>query len=706
MGMLPTDNQSQAPTRPRPAGLSAVLLETGVVSASDLRTAEQHAARERIELTDALVALGLASERDAYDAAATAAGTERIDLEELASSELAVRLVPEKLARRLFVVPIHVSDRTLTYATCRPFARDTDQDLAFASGRRTHMVVATRTAVTAALDQDYPRLRDLDVLAERMRPERPDVEPMDALLAPAAETTDIEMCNNIVGRAVEMGASDVQIECGAAGTSVHFRICGVLEPVLTLPDSVAHPIRQRFKIMARVAVAVRSRPQNGAFRVKVNTRPVDVRLSTVPTLDGEKLVLRVTDSQSPPRTLDQLGFDPDSRQRFELALRRRDGLVLVTGPAGSGRTTTLYAALAHLRSGHVSVVSVEDPVERTLSGVTQVSVNPRAGQSFASTLRSLLPQEPNAIMIGEIGDGEVAEVAGQAARTGHLVLSSLAAADAAAAVGRLQSLGLGAVRLAETLSAVVAQRLVRTLCPECRRVHGEFEARQLGAQHRLARVPASAGVGCPHCRQTGYTGRALLVEVLTPTGQVRDAITRGATADDIRAAMKAAGCATLRDRALALVADGLTSIEEINRVLAVDQATSVKPERRPRVLITDDEPLTRMLVKLLLERAQFEVLEGTNGRQAIEIAVRERPDLVLMDLNMPEMNGYEAIAQLRKDFTLTTLPIIVLTAEEGDGVERRVLALGADDYLVKPFDPEVLLSRVLAVFRRLKVSAA
>ena len=604
------------------------------------------------------------------------------------------------------VVPIHVSDRTSAYTTCRPFGRDTNQDVAFASGRRTHMVVATRTAILAALDHSYPHLRDLDVLAERMRPERPDVQPMDALLAPSPETTDIEMCNNIVGRAVEMGASEIQIECGAAGTSVHFRICGVLEPVLTLPDSVAHPIRQRFKIMARVAVAVRNRPQNGAFRVKVNTRPIDVRLATLPTLDSEKLVLRVLDSQSPSQTLGQLGFDDDTRQRFERALQRPDGLVLVTGPIGSGKTTTLYAALGHLRTRHANVVSVEDPVERTLSGVTQVPVNVKAGHTFGSTLRSLLPQEPNVIMVGDIRDGEVAQIVAQAARTRHLVLSSVAAADAAAAVERLHGLGLGAVKVATLLSAVVAQRLVRTLCPHCRRVHGEFEARQLGTQHRLPRIPASAGVGCPHCRQTGYAGRVPVVELLTPTDQVREAIARGATAEDIRTAMRASGFATLRDRALALVGDGVTSIEEVNRVLAVDGGAGVKPARRPRVLITDDEPLTRMLVKLLLERAQFEVLEGTNGRQAIEIAVRERPDLVLMDLNMPEMNGYEAIAQLRKDFTLTTLPIIVLTAEEGDGVERRVLALGADDYIVKPFDPEVLLSRVQAVFRRLKVTAA
>jgi CheY-like chemotaxis protein len=219
-------------------------------------------------------------------------------------------------------------------------------------------------------------------------------------------------------------------------------------------------------------------------------------------------------------------------------------------------------------------------------------------------------------------------------------------------------------------------------------------------------VPASAGSGCEHCAHTGYLGRVPVVELLTPTDELRDAIARGATAHDIRSAMRSAGVPTMRDRALELVRSGVTSLEEVERVLSLDIETAAAKPATRRVLVTDDEPITRMLVKLLLEREQFEVLEATNGKQAVEIAVRERPDLVLCDLNMPEMDGFEAIARIRKDFSLSTLPIVVLTAEDGDGVERRVLELGADDYIVKPFDPAVLLSRVNAVFRRLKVAAA
>jgi Tfp pilus assembly pilus retraction ATPase PilT/ActR/RegA family two-component response regulator len=415
--------------------------------------------------------------------------------------------------------------------------------------------------------------------------------------------------------------------------------------------------------------------------------------------------MRVIDSQSPLQSLDRLMYDADTLARLQHSLERPDGLVLVTGPTGSGKTTALYAALAHLRTGRTNIVSVEDPVERTVPGVTQIPVNPKGGNTFASALRALMRQDPNVIMVGEIRDEEVAQIVGQAAYTGHLVLTSMHTGDAATAITRLTNLGLEPYKVAESLSAVLAQRLLRTLCPHCRQAHDDLEARRRGVEHHVASIPFSAGPGCQHCKHTGYLGRVPVAELLTPTDALRDAITHGATAHEIRAAMRAAGCATMRDRAIDLVAQGVTSIEEVDRVLT-DDPSRAATRAQSRVLVTDDEPITRMLIKLLLEREHFQVLEATNGREAVEIATREHPDLLMIDLNMPEMDGYEAIGRLRRDLSLATLPIVVITSEEGPGVERRVLQLGADDYIVKPFDPEVLLSRVNAVFRRLKVMAA
>jgi CheY-like chemotaxis protein len=310
-------------------------------------------------------------------------------------------------------------------------------------------------------------------------------------------------------------------------------------------------------------------------------------------------------------------------------------------------------------------------------------------------------------MVGEIRDEEVAQIVGQAAYTGHLVLTSMHTGDAATAITRLSNLGLEAYKIAESLSAVLAQRLLRSLCRNCRHVHSAEEAQARGVAFRIPSAPFSAGAGCEQCNHTGYRGRVPVAELLTPSDALRNAIGRGATALEIRAAMRAAGYPTMRDHALELVASGVTSIEEVNRVLTDDSESVQSSARaRNRVLVAEDEPITRMLVKLLLERENFEVLEATNGRDAVEIATRERPDLVLIDLNMPEMDGYAAIGNLRKNLAMATLPIVVLTAEDGAGVEQRVLALGADDYIVKPFEPDILLSRVNAVFRRLKVMAA
>ena len=686
---------------------SSKLVEGGWISRHDVAVAGQHALREQMHLVDAVVALGFVRETDSYAALSASLGAETVILADTTSSELAIRLVPERLARRHFVVPLTVDNRLLTFVTSSPFNPEGERDLAFASGRRTKMVVATRSAVLDALDRCYPKLRQLDVLAERLRSERPDVESSDTNGTGETVSTVIELCDHLIGRAVEVGASDVHVECGNGGTLVRYRICGVLEPVLTVPASVSQPVRNRFKIMARADIAVRNKPQDGAFRVKVNGRPIDVRLSSLPTVDGEKLVMRVIDSHSPLQTLDRLGYDDEMLTRLQRALSRPDGLVLVTGPTGSGKTTALYAALAHLRTGATNIVSVEDPVERTVAGVTQIPVNTRAGNTFQATLRSLMRQDPNIIMVGEIRDGEVAQIVGQAAYTGHLVLTSMHTVDAATAITRLTNLGLEAFKVAESLSAILAQRLLRALCPLCKRTHNDIEARRLGMEHHVTSIPASAGPGCEHCKNTGFAGRVPIAELLTPTAELRDAIGRGATALEIRAAMRASGIPTMREQAMRLVTLGITSVDEVNRVLAEDGDTAThKVQGRPRVLVTDDEPITRMLVKLLLERQHFEVLEAANGRDAVEIAIRERPDLLMIDLNMPEMDGYEAIARVRREMSLAMMPVLVLTSEEGPGVERRVLELGADDYIIKPFDPEVLLSRVNAVFRRLKVMAA
>ena len=688
------------------ARFGETLVARELLNRQNLAIAVEHCERLRVPLVEAVVDLGFVSENDSYSALAIFTGLPLVDLSDLTPSNLALRLVPERVARRHLLLPLNEDNRLLTYAIGRPFNDEAERDVAFASGRNPQAVVARRSDLVTALDKHYQHLGEIDLLLARVRSTSA-VEVVGCNDAGAKTNSPvIDLCNHIIARAVEAGASDVHIEPTKQGLIVRYRLGGILEPAMTLPAEGAMAIRNRYKVMAKIDISVKHRPQDGAFRLLVNGRGIDVRLSTLPTINGEKFVMRVIDSRLEAQGLEALGYDADNLLRLKAALDRPDGLVLVTGPTGSGKTTVLYSALHHLRNGSRNIISVEDPVERQVEGINQIPVNSRSGNGFAAVLKSVLRQDPNVIMVGEIRDNEVAQIVGQAAYTGHLVLSSLHTTDAASAVTRLLNLGLEPFKVAESLAAVVAQRLVRKLCPDCRRMHPEAEARTLGREHGIASVPASAGAGCDRCRHTGYIDRVPVAEVLSPDSAVRDAIGKGATATEIRAAMQAAGCQSMRHRGLQLVAEGVTSIDEINRVLAAEPAAAKTAGSGKRVLVVDDDRITRMLVKLLIEKEGYEVLEGENGRQAIDIAHRERPDLLVIDLMMPDMDGYQAIEHIRHDVSLSTLPVIVLTAEDGPGIEERVLELGADDYIVKPFEAPVLISRVRAAFRRIQRAAA
>ncbi|MGE0445795.1 MAG: ATPase, T2SS/T4P/T4SS family [Vicinamibacterales bacterium] len=706
---------------PDAARLAALLAERGTVTAQELQVALDHSEHERASLADALIELGFATEEAVYAALAEATGMELVDLTTIVPSSLALRLVPERVARKHRALPLTEDNRVLTYAISRPYQDEAERDLAFASGRRPRAVLARPSDLLAAIDRHYESFGDLELLLAKVRSEaRIEVEDRHD---GTPQSPVIDLCNHVVARAVEGGASDIHIEPGKSGMVVRFRLGGILGTVMTIPAEASAAVRNRFKVMGQVDISVKARPQDGAFRLKINERAIDIRLSTLPTINGEKIVLRVIDSRNEPKGIEALGYDAPSTEALRQALDRPDGLVLVTGPTGSGKSTTLYSGLHHLRNGRTNIVSVEDPVERVVEGVNQIPVNAKGGNGFAAILRSVLRQDPNVIMVGEIRDAEVAQIVGQAAYTGHLVLTSLHTTDAISAITRLLNLGLEPFKVAESLTAIVAQRLVRRLCPACRKRNDPGEALAQGRSAGIRTVPMTTGAGCERCRFTGYIDRLPVMEVLVPDDHLRTAIARGATGPELRTMLHAAGFRSMRDYGLELVTQGITSLEEINRVLAADHqapqaATAAAAPARPepasepaarsnrRVLVVDDDRVTRMLVRLLLEKEGYEVVEGENGTQAIELAMREKPNLLVIDLLMPQMDGYEAIAHIRRQPLLATLPVMVLTSEAGTAVEQRVLELGADDYLAKPFEPALLIARIRASFRRYEHLAA
>ena len=417
-------------------------------------------------------------------------------------------------------------------------------------------------AATGAEDLDMPG--GLDSLAE-------DIPAAADLLESQDDAPIIRLINGVIAEAIRRGASDVHIEPFETALLVRLRIDGVLREVLSLSPRLAPLIVSRIKVMARLDIAERRVPQDGRISLALGGRSLDVRVSTLPSRAGERVVMRILDQEQAGIPLDQLGMRPAVLSAFEAALREPNGVILVTGPTGSGKTTTLYAGLSRLNDASRNILTIEDPVEYAVAGVGQTQVNAKVGMTFAAGLRAILRQDPDVVMVGEIRDVETAQIAVQASLTGHLVLSTVHTNDAAGAVTRLRDMGVEPFLLASTVRVIVAQRLVRRLCPHCRRAEPAD-----AATARLAGVAEGQMLfraqGCAQCGQTGYAGRVGVYEAIRVDDRIRRLISESASEDDIAAAAQAAGGGTLSSEARAYVVEGLTTVEEALRVTRQEMA--------------------------------------------------------------------------------------------------------------------------------------
>jgi type II secretory ATPase GspE/PulE/Tfp pilus assembly ATPase PilB-like protein/CheY-like chemotaxis protein len=590
-----------------------------------------------------------------------------------------------------------------------------------------------------------------------------DEVPSDEIQVSAEEASQrpvVRLVDLILSEGILSRASDIHIEPEEGGFAVRYRIDGVLRQVMRIPRAAGFPLVSRIKIISNLDIADRLRPQDGRARVAVNGVPVDLRVSTLPASLGEKVVIRILDSRATVLSLDSLGLNPDEQEAIKALLTHHEGIVLVTGPTGSGKTTTLYSAIRHIMTGKTNIVTVEDPVEYRIQGIVQVQVHEKAGLTFASALRSILRQDPDVVLVGEIRDKDTAVIAMQASLTGHLVLSTLHTNDAPNAVTRLVDIGLEPYKIAASLRGIVAQRLMRKLCPTCKEVAVET------IHHKLRKwvpggTPLYRAGGCPECAMTGYRGRFSIVEVLTITPDVEKIIGSGAQADKIAEAARAAGMRSLWESGLQHVLKGVSSLEELMRVVDVpfeagaaetasaEPAAEEPPRRSSRlslnpmsamaevlggaqgridftseafelldslgkapkvqqlkrkVLLVDDEDQLRRVMKDLLEREGYIVAEARDGVQALDQVDHFGPDVIVLDLNLPGLDGYGVLAHLRSRPATADVPVVVLTAKGDEDNEVRVFELGADDFLTKPFRARALSARLDVVLNRRKHS--
>ena len=472
------------------------------------------------------------------------------------------------------VLPLHVENGRVQVATWLPEVDpQVVDDLRFVFDAEPEIVQGSEAELRAAIRRTYgsegvTAQGMIAGLATEVATAGGEGEtPIDDLVHLANEAPVVKLVNLLLLEALAARASDVHLEGYADELRVRYRVDGVLQDAPTPPAHLKSAIVSRLKIMADLDIAERRVPQDGRIRLRLQDRQVDVRVSTVPVLNGESIVLRLLDKERGRIALDDLGMSDTTRQQFAAVIGRPNGIVLSTGPTGSGKTTTLYAAVDHIRTGREKILTVEDPVEYELPGVPQVPVHEKVGLTFATALRSLLRQDPDILLVGEIRDEETAEIATHAALTGHLVLSTLHTNDAPSALTRLLDLGVAPYLVTSTVEAVLAQRLVRRLCPACKRAQDVEPgvAAELGLASRDVAL-VHVAMGCAECRGTGYRGRTGIYELLPMSDEIRDELPRLSGAGGLRGLAVRAGMKTLRDDGLRLVREGVTTVEEVLRV--------------------------------------------------------------------------------------------------------------------------------------------
>ena len=520
-------------------------------------------------LGQVLVRLGLVSETDLVQALA-----EQLDIPVMAAADVPetpvmVAGVSIDFLREHGILPLRIEDDVLHVAMKSPQDAFCRRGLALASGLELAISIGAESEIDNQLQHLYAESEEDESVDDSLPSGEVDDEFVEHLRELATEAPVISLVNQVLGRAADLGASDIHVEPGEAGVQIRYRVDGVLQSGTSPPPELAPAIASRIKLLAHMNIAERRLPQDGRIMIRVKGRELDLRVSTVPTVHGESVVIRLLDRESVRLSLEDMGFSKDNLDRVKDLLARPHGIFLVTGPTGSGKTTTLYAALSRLNEDSTKILTVEDPVEYQIGGINQIQVHGQIGLTFARALRSILRQDPDIIMIGEMRDTETAQIAVQSSLTGHLVLSTLHTNTAASAVVRLKDMGVEPYLITSTVTGVMGQRLVRRLCPTCKRpVDLPDSVRDTAGLDRIAPADATyfEAVGCEACSHTGYRGRLAIHELLVMDNDLRQRVLDGMDASGLHEAARAQGMRTLYEDGLRLVSEGETTLDEVLRV--------------------------------------------------------------------------------------------------------------------------------------------
>jgi type IV pilus assembly protein PilB len=790
------------------SNLGPMLLQSGILDKKQLEDSIEQAKRRGVPLWQVLLDEKQVSEESLAEAFTQWLKVPRVRLASSAISAEALKCISEELARRHLVMPVQVERKMLVLAMVNPADYTAIQDLQFAAGMSIKPVVASRAEIMDAIEAHYaPDEKVEDFLANvadegdlRVFEETEDVEVSDSNAAQLPPV--VKMCNLIIRDAIKAGASDVHIEAALNAVQVRLRIDGVLRDYMQIPKWLHGPMVSRLKILAKLDIAERRVPQDGRIKVQVQNKPVDMRISTLPTHFGEKVVMRVLGGSEVP-SFAGLGFSEAQIQALQSATTQPQGLILVTGPTGSGKSTTLYSVLMSRRSPEVNIITVEDPIEYQLQGINQVQVNTKAGLTFAAALRSILRQDPDIVLVGEIRDLETAEIAFHAAMTGHLVLSTLHTNSSLATIARLLDLGIEAQAITSSINLIIAQRLARRICKNCKERYEPDPALLARLRIEAGSMEFHRGAGCGNCGHTGYAGRVGIYEFLRMTPTLKEFINRKASDADLRKAAGIAGTRFLLEEAMDKVRNGITTLEEVLRVIQLQEDEIIRcpncqsfinldfstcpyclfalknvcvscgqelkldwkicpycntrvgeqhmalPEKgrkpasdghpvpaleageetvipeapapaapdeaaaavaagkapapkTPRILVVDDDDGIKTIVKKALRQLpmKVEVATASDGVEALEKIEKAQPDMVILDVMMPRMDGFTVCQKLREQVRTAFIPVMMLTANADENARTKGFMVGTDDYVNKPFSVPDLNARVMRLLRR------
>ncbi len=542
--------------------IGEILKENGLLTDEQLKEALDYAKKHNLRLGEALIQLNFVSEEDILKAISHQLNIPYLEVGNMLFDPEVVGMLPESFCKRNKVIPLFLVENTLTVAVADPLNIYLIDDIASITGKKINVVVSSQGEIEKALEHIYTKT-EFDIL---------NIED-DSQESELVDKPVIKLVNNILMQASQKEASDIHIEPGKNKLRIRYRIDGVLrEQDFNIPYSLSSAVVSRIKILSNMDIAEKRSPQDGRIQLKLGLKDYDIRVSTLPTIYGEKIVMRLLDKSATSVGLNTLGLNKKHFSTIKKLLKQTNGIILVTGPTGSGKTTTLYSCLKELNSEDKNIITIEDPVEYQFDNINQVQVNPQAGITFANGLRAILRQDPDIIMVGEIRDKETAEIAVQAALTGHLVLSTIHTNDASSTISRLIEMEIEPFLLASSIRAIIGQRLVRKICPNCLTKYSARDDEKIILNFPLNEpLTLKKGTGCSMCSNTGYKGRTGIYEILIINSEIRKMIVEKKTPDEIIKKAKLSGYTTMQQDGFKKVLDGLTTLEEVLRVTRISE---------------------------------------------------------------------------------------------------------------------------------------